>query len=352
CNTKDSNATCSMDISQPYCTCTAGWTGTFCTVSVDALSNIGGNATDSLVEVITDGKSTPARLITSLPALLSFLTDEQRVNMSYSVNEMILEATYEEQPLVVQESFTLFNDPSLGNCFTFNHFNASTNYFSRGPSARYGLRVTLDFQMHEYVPWVESVGIFTFVHSIGQDVYLESVKHTVQPGRTDQIAMRKSHFTRLRDIFTGCAATKAAAQSYYFAGNYSVEGCRRSCYQDSVFRSCQCMDPSYARKEGVKACSFSQLACVDAMTARRGDTYYWPECTCPFPCREEQFKYETSRAMLIQFSRVLGLTGGFVGVLLGASIIFIIEIGLLVVRIVMIGKRYKRYKRSLKNSRY
>ncbi|GMT05305.1 hypothetical protein PENTCL1PPCAC_27479, partial [Pristionchus entomophagus] len=257
--------------------------------------------------------------------------------MSYTVDEMILEATYEEKPINIRESFTLFNDPSLGNCFTYNHFNATQQSKARGPGARYGLRVTLDFQMDEYVPWVEAVGMYTFVHPIGQNVYLESVKHSLPPGIVDQVSMKKSRFTLMRGLFTHCAASKAEAQSFYFPGDYSVDGCLRSCYQDSVYRSCGCMDPSYSRRPDVKACNFDQLACIDAMTARRGDPYYWPECTCTAPCREEEYLYDTSRAMIIQFSRVLGLTGGFGGVLLGGSMVFFVEVFMLLVRIIMIA---------------
>ncbi|GMT31972.1 hypothetical protein PFISCL1PPCAC_23269, partial [Pristionchus fissidentatus] len=334
CATKDLAAVCNAESWKTHCTCSARWTDTYCSVSLQSLDNLGGNSSGQLIDVINSGS--PARLITSLPALLSFLTDEQRVELSYTVDEMILEATYEEKPLDIHKHFTLFNDPSLGNCFTFNHFNASTTFQARGHSARYGLRVTLDFQAHEYAPWVESVGMYTYVHAIGQDIYLESVKHNVHPGRIDQVAMKKYRFTRMRNMFSHCAETKAVAQSYYFAGNYSVDGCLRSCYQDSVYRACGCMDPSYARKQGIKACNFEQLSCIDSMAARRGDAYYWPECTCSLPCGDEHYEYETSRAQLIQLSRVLGLTGGFVGILLGASIVFIVEVGLLVVRVGMI----------------
>lgn len=42
------------------------------------------------------------------------------------------------------------------------------------------------------------------------------------------------------------------------------------------------------------------VACIDAMTAERGDPYYWPECTCQLPCRDDEYIYETSRAILTQ----------------------------------------------------
>ncbi|GMS93765.1 hypothetical protein PENTCL1PPCAC_15940, partial [Pristionchus entomophagus] len=108
------------------------------------------------------------------------------------------------------------------------------------------------------------------------------------------------------------------------------------------------------------------VSCIDAMTARRGDPFFWPECKCPQPCEEEEYRYETSRATHLQnsnssttseiviylstlevysqveewtfpFSRVLGLTGGFAGVLLGVCVVFVIELILLLVRIIIIG---------------
>ncbi|GMR30781.1 hypothetical protein PMAYCL1PPCAC_00976, partial [Pristionchus mayeri] len=227
---------------------------------------LGGNSSEGLIDVIDTGKTNPATVIAALPALLSFLTDDQRVDMSYLVEDMIVDATFEEESLDFRESFTFFNDPSLGNCFTFNHFNVTEKYQARGAGPRYGLRVTLAFNVQEYAPWVESVGVLTYIHPIGQNIYLESVKHTVQPGNSDQIAMKKHSFKRLRAPFAAkCIAKADEVQSFYFPGDYSVDGCLRSCYQDSVFRSCGCMDPSYARKPGVPSCAFDKLACIDEM---------------------------------------------------------------------------------------
>ncbi|GMR30782.1 hypothetical protein PMAYCL1PPCAC_00977, partial [Pristionchus mayeri] len=103
---------CDMDTSQAYCTCSDGWTGTYCAVDAQAFGNLGGNSSEGLIDVIDTGKTNPATVISALPALLSFLTDEQRVEMSYLVEDMIVDATFEEQTLDVRESFTFFNDPS------------------------------------------------------------------------------------------------------------------------------------------------------------------------------------------------------------------------------------------------
>lgn len=48
------------------------------------------------------GSGGSATLISNLPALLSFLTDEQRVAMSYSASDVIAWATYEGKALNVK----------------------------------------------------------------------------------------------------------------------------------------------------------------------------------------------------------------------------------------------------------
>ncbi|GMR30799.1 hypothetical protein PMAYCL1PPCAC_00994, partial [Pristionchus mayeri] len=265
CMTKDRGAQCSTDPSQPLCECSIYWIGMYCAADAEAFERLAGNATDGLIDTIDVGRTNPATVIAALPAILSFLTDEQRLDMSYAIEDVIMDATFEEQPLVPSEAFTFFNDPSLGNCFTFNHFNATEKYQARGAGARYGLRVTLEFGAAEYAPWVEAVGVLTYIHPIGQNIYLESVKHTNQPGNSDQIAMKKHSFKRLQAPFAPACVARKDVRSFYFPGEYSVDGCLRSCYQDSVFRSCGCMDPQYTRKDGVPSCNFEKLACIEEM---------------------------------------------------------------------------------------
>ncbi|GMR45785.1 hypothetical protein PMAYCL1PPCAC_15980, partial [Pristionchus mayeri] len=265
CMTKDAGAHCSTDPSQPLCTCTSAWMGTYCAVDAAAFEKLAGNASEDLIRTIDVGRTNPATVIAALPAVLSVLTDEQRVDMSYSIEDVIMDVSFEQKPLIPREAFTFFNDPSLGNCFTFNHFNATKKYRARGVGARYGLRVTFEFGAEEYAPWVEAVGGLTYIHPIGQNIYLESVKHTIQPGNSDQIAMKKHSFKRLQALFAPACVARKDPQSFYFPGEYSVDGCLRSCYQDSVFRSCGCMDPQYTMKEGVVPCDFEKLACIEEM---------------------------------------------------------------------------------------
>lgn len=71
------------------------------------------------------------------------------------------------------------------------------DYFSWFSVGNYLLEISSYFELRVKHNWMGKVsrsvysGVFTFIHPIGQNVYLESVKHTVQPGNADQIAMKK-----------------------------------------------------------------------------------------------------------------------------------------------------------------
>ncbi|GMT22006.1 hypothetical protein PFISCL1PPCAC_13303, partial [Pristionchus fissidentatus] len=363
----DRNATCNPDESSPVtCGCSIGYSGTTCSVAdaqLLALEELlgGKDEAQQVLQAIADskGKGGSATLISNLPSLLSFLTDEKREGMSYEVGEVIVAATYEGKKLDLNTAFSRVTDPSLGNCCTFNHFNATTKYAIRRVGEAGGLRVELDSMPDEYAPWTDVVGMNVYVHPMGQELNVESNKYSSIAGSSDQIVLSKSTFHK---VGKKCARSTAAAQSFYLQGHYTLDGCLRACYQDSVQRSCGCMDSSYARKAGVGGCKFGNLSCISSMVARRGDPVHWKECNCPPPCDEETYDYVVSRASIsrvretkkiscqwvdpllptvsygplihqlsidFQLSQVVGAIGGIAGLLLGITVSFVIEVALL-----------------------
>ncbi|GMR45691.1 hypothetical protein PMAYCL1PPCAC_15886, partial [Pristionchus mayeri] len=364
----DTKANCHEN-SLPTCVCSEGYSGSTCGIKSEQLIELGKligggeNATEQAQQIIKEieaskGSGGSATIIANLPSLLSFLTDEQRIGMSYTAGEVIMVATYEGKKLDVNTDFTRVTDPSLGNCFTFNHHNASHKYKIRRIGAGGGLRVELDSLPSEYAPWTDIVGMSVYVHPIGLELNVESSKYASVPGSADQIVLTRSMFHK---IGKKCARDTRDAQSFYMDGKYSVDGCLRACYQDSVQRECGCMDASYARKDGVDGCRFGKLPCITSMAASRGDPVAWKECHCPPPCDEETYDYLVSRAthlrvdnanftqrrseVILYFdsfhtsvsqeeykmtlSEFIGYVGGIGGLLLGITISFIVEVFLL-----------------------
>uniref|UniRef100_A0A1I8AB37 Sodium channel protein Nach n=1 Tax=Steinernema glaseri TaxID=37863 RepID=A0A1I8AB37_9BILA len=96
-------------------------------------------------------------------------------------------------------------------------------------------------------------------------------------------------FERLGGKYGECVNDKSEVRSYYYAGEYTTDGCLRSCYQDAVVDSCGCMDPRFPIKEDVRACDLPQRVCTMNISNERGDPSQWPECHCPLPCANGQY---------------------------------------------------------------
>jgi hypothetical protein len=62
--------------------------------------------------------------------------------------------------------------------------------------------------------------------------------------------------TALGSPYGDCVETAPVGASYY-DGEYTLEGCYRSCLQDMVFQKCNCYDDTlaYPEKEEAKRCS-------------------------------------------------------------------------------------------------
>ena len=52
-----------------------------------------------VIDAIAAGKKGPAEFTATMPSLLSFMTDADRVSMSYGQREIVIEATYENKGL-------------------------------------------------------------------------------------------------------------------------------------------------------------------------------------------------------------------------------------------------------------
>ena len=74
-----------------------------------------------------------------VPFIIGTLTPDQRANMSWSAEEMFAWATYEEKELNLTRDFVQWNDVVLGNCFTFNHYNATQFYNIRSSEQEGGI---------------------------------------------------------------------------------------------------------------------------------------------------------------------------------------------------------------------
>ena len=60
-----------------------------------------------MAQMITDSKAGAALFNAKLPSLLAFLSDDERAAMSYTYEDMIVDATYEGKKLNIRSASSL-----------------------------------------------------------------------------------------------------------------------------------------------------------------------------------------------------------------------------------------------------
>ncbi|GMS94369.1 hypothetical protein PENTCL1PPCAC_16544, partial [Pristionchus entomophagus] len=127
----------------------------------------------------------------------------------------------------------VWNDVVLGNCFTFNHFNnTQRSYLMRSDGAQGGLKAAVKLNSQEYMPWMETTAIMTFIHPNTETIFSESPCYNAEPGAETTIQTTESRYKRLGGRYGKCVKSTAEVTSYYYEGSYTTDV--RSCYQDEA----------------------------------------------------------------------------------------------------------------------
>ncbi|CAD6198104.1 unnamed protein product [Caenorhabditis auriculariae] len=385
CGSKDKAAVCVNTDGSYHCSCSENWTGPRCTTNriiYEILNATYGYVSDDDLEELTNQLTSDPTLVRDIiPFLIGGYSLETRMNLSWSLEDLFVWVAYEEKIVNLSENFHIWNDKVLGNCFTFNHFNSSSEYLARSPGYSGGLTMQMSVDQSEYLPWIDTAAIQVFISARDEVIASESPRFYVQPSFESRIGLQRTDFKRLGGKYGRCVKSVSEVKSYYYEGSYTTDGCLRSCYQDAVQKACGCMDPRYPMPWTAKSCTLPSKNCIDAMVAKRGDPSKWSECSCPLPCTQTQFTQRYSRLPYVvkpvecshshpanvsacikdnaetvylriglptlqyqiyvetpamDFSTFLSQLGGLLGVLMGISIISFIEVAFIIVHILVI----------------
>lgn len=93
-----------------------------------------------------------------------------------------------------RKDFLKWNDVVLGNCFTFNHLNATNTYKTRSSTSRggktknksdmvkiIGLKVGFKIGQEEYLSWTDTAAIMVFIHNRLDSIFSESIRYNAEP---------------------------------------------------------------------------------------------------------------------------------------------------------------------------
>ncbi|KAF1755480.1 hypothetical protein GCK72_022049 [Caenorhabditis remanei] len=285
CNTKDDMANCTKGINTFTCSCSDKWTDTLCDLNVlikDVLMAIYGHVDLTMIGLLNDLMQNPSQIKDMVPFITGLLTDSERSELSWDVNDLFNWISFEDQRLDMTKDIHMWNDVVLGNCFTFNHQEQNFTYLMRRPGRHGGIQAFMKTRQDEYAPWYDTAAINVFIHNRDEYVFSESTRYTRLGGRYGKCVMKTSE-----------------VKAYYYPGSYTTDGCLRTCYQDRIQQECNCMDPRYPKADNATSCQLSERSCVTDASELAGDPSTWPTCVCPLPCSNQEYSVTWSKANFV-----------------------------------------------------
>ncbi|CAI5447731.1 unnamed protein product [Caenorhabditis angaria] len=260
----------------------------------------GSMSEDDLEKMVEELTNDPTLVRDIVPFLIGGYSEEVRKSLSYTAADMFLWVAYEDQLIDLDANFYLWNDKVLGNCFTFNHMNSSYEYLARNSGFHGGLAMEMNLQQSEYLPWTETASVMVFTSTSKEVITSESVRINCEPGFGSRIQIERADYYRLSGKYGTCVTSIKQVAAYYYDGDYTTDGCIRSCYQFVVNQTCSCMDPRYPMPTDATSCNITQKNCIDNLVEEKGDPSDWSTCICPNPCSQIVYSSQLSRAPITQ----------------------------------------------------
>ncbi|CAJ0587335.1 unnamed protein product, partial [Mesorhabditis spiculigera] len=392
CNMTDSKALCVDGLNSFVCVCGPDYTGADCSIPMIVYNAtiiiFGPDAavSDDIINLLKDLLKNPTNIKDMVPFILGLLDDSERMDKSWDYDDMFDWVAYEEKSLDLPRDLLKWNDVTLGNCFTFNHRNSTdAQYLHRMTGKPGSLEALVKINSDEYCPWVDTQAIQVFVHPAEEDIFSESVRYNAQPGGETELFPALTAYTRLGGRYGRCVNDASEVKQYFYSGDYTTDGCIRSCYQQEVRQACGCMDPRYPMEFGVQPCGLTKRSCVETVATSGTDPSTMKGCVCPLPCANRAYTLSWAKTVYtaqqprcfsasnktaceilaadsvrvqvilpdftyqlfaevpaMTLNQFIGNLGGLLGVLMGISMISFIEIGFLVIAVAVVVCGHKK----------
>ena len=304
----------------------------------------------------------------------SYLNEIDNSTQSMTLHDLYVNGAINSSELIQQcifgQEYTICNDmfepiiTNLGLCYSINS-NKSLLH-SRAPGIRAGLNMLIDIQQFtHYIASLDSTaGVKVLVHS--KDVLPDPDESgiAISPGKSTYISLNEE----IINDETGNGCGKANERLKYFPDySNSVSSCRAEIYTESIIRKCNCVDPFVTASTDIRLCTIGDLCCIRDAISNINVTSCLPTCQrtaystsvsyAQFPDNTviEEFQQFfnltpvqiTSDVLSVNiyfedltitrittkssysFSAFLSDIGGQLGLFIGASVISMLQIGIL-----------------------
>uniref|UniRef100_A0A914ELU5 Degenerin n=1 Tax=Acrobeloides nanus TaxID=290746 RepID=A0A914ELU5_9BILA len=244
---------------------------------------------------ISDPIALKAKANENLVFAVSALNESDKSRLSYTKKEFLTKCSFNGRPCSVENDFSVYIDPTFGNCFTFN-YNSSENMTSERAGPSYGLRFQVFVNISGYyLPTTEAAGVRLTVHAPDEQPFPDTHGFSAPTGFVSSFAIRLKRVTRLPQPYGDCRTDVKTDEYIYKDKNYTTEGCQRTCMQRYLCQMCGCGDPRFPPYLHYKNCPVDDAKLRDCLRKEIKNAVR-DKCECKQPCSQQVFSVSYSCA--------------------------------------------------------
>ncbi|XP_038618213.1 amiloride-sensitive sodium channel subunit beta [Tachyglossus aculeatus] len=236
-------------------------------------------------------------------SILSQVPLQERIDMGFQANKMILACLFGAEPCNFRNFTALFH-PDYGNCYIFNWGMREKALPSSNPGAEFGLKLILDISQEDYIPYLTSTaGARLMLHEQRSFPFLRDEGIYAMAGTETSIGVLVDKLERMGEPYSHCTVngSDVPVPNLYSKYNtsYSIQACLRSCFQDHMIRNCSCGHYLYPLPKGKSYCNNQDYPdwayCYSAL---RMSILQRETCIdlCKESCNDTQYKMTISMA--------------------------------------------------------
>ncbi|XP_013360339.1 PREDICTED: amiloride-sensitive sodium channel subunit beta [Chinchilla lanigera] len=179
--------------------------------------------------------------------------------MGYQAEHMILACLFGTEPCSYR-NFTPIFYPDYGNCYVFNWGMKEKVLPSANPGAEFGLKLILDIDQEDYVPFLTSTaGARLVLHGQRTYPFIKEEGIYAMSGTETSIGVLVDKLQRMGEPYSLCTmnGSDVAVRNLYSTYNttYSIQACLHSCFQEHMIRNCSCGHYLYPLPPGERYCN-------------------------------------------------------------------------------------------------
>ncbi|CAD5206518.1 unnamed protein product [Bursaphelenchus okinawaensis] len=244
---------------------------------------------------IEDPVAIRATAVENLIFAVNELNQSEIGKIGYDKGEFITKCSFNGRQCSIEDDFSVYIDPSFGNCFTFN-YNTSKMIRSERAGSNYGLRFQVFVNITDYLPTTEAAGVRITVHSPTEQPFPDTHGYSAPTGFVSSFAIRLKSINRLPMPYGQCVKDGKDEDYIFQDKEYSTEGCQRTCIQKYLVQKCGCGDPRFPAYQNHSNCPVAVSSLRDCLRAEMKNAARLDTCICQQPCNQEVYTVSYSCA--------------------------------------------------------